>query len=240
MKTIFLKITAGLDIGLFLDIYTDLDFNNPIETHVSRIDLENGYYCYLVPDQANVIRIRSTGICDQYVDYIINLVPIPTPIPTPICDTYEFIGYLGYDAVNPNVCTHSPDQWCAGDISDFAIAEVLYKDSLCTYADAGYYSFNGIWRYWGGSNSPYFGSQSYCPYETLIVYTGNTEETVCGSGTITVYTYDGLIFMSGTPLFTNTTCTIPITGNFAANYGQGNYVYSLVNGVIDYLTNTQC
>ena len=68
MISVFVQLTlAGTDVGPF----TIIPLPNPaIVWGVSRIDLLYGQ-TYSVPDNTNIIRIQSTGICTNYIDLII-------------------------------------------------------------------------------------------------------------------------------------------------------------------------
>ena len=71
--TVLITLTsAGIDTGPF-DLYSDLDgFITPFESSIAKATLEGGYSSSLVPDYANIIRIKSEGDCTSYVDIIIN------------------------------------------------------------------------------------------------------------------------------------------------------------------------
>ena len=80
---IFLKLTiAGSNTGPF-DILTDSDdFKTPIQVGVTWQTLHNGFNCTVVPDDATIIRAKSTGLCTNYADAYIDHIPTPTPTPT--------------------------------------------------------------------------------------------------------------------------------------------------------------
>lgn len=77
--------TAGSDTGPF-DLYTDLDnYITPFDTSVSKSELEEGYLTLAVPNGSTIIRVQSIGLCTNYVDLEIDLLPPPAPaVPTKI------------------------------------------------------------------------------------------------------------------------------------------------------------
>lgn len=80
--TITLTI-AGTNTGPF-DLYTDADsYIYPIAIELTRAELIAGYVCTTVPDTATIIRVKSKGLCTNYIDLQINGLYTPTPTPTP-------------------------------------------------------------------------------------------------------------------------------------------------------------
>lgn len=70
--------TAGLDTGPF-NLYSDADgYVTPFETGVLKAVLLTGYVSSLVPDAATTVRVDSTGICTNFVDLPIEIVPSTT------------------------------------------------------------------------------------------------------------------------------------------------------------------
>lgn len=68
MMNVLLTITAGVDAGPF-NIYTNADsFVTPIEYGISKTDLLSGYVCTVVPNNATIIRVKSTGGCNSFVN----------------------------------------------------------------------------------------------------------------------------------------------------------------------------
>jgi len=68
MTVLITLTTAGTDTGPF-DLYSDVDgYVSAFETGVSKAALEAGYSSALVPNGTTVIRVKSTGICTNYVD----------------------------------------------------------------------------------------------------------------------------------------------------------------------------
>ena len=74
--------TAGADSGPF-DIYSDLDgYLSAFETGVSKASLLAGYSSALVPNGTNNIRIKSIGVCVNYID-----IPLTTTTTTSTSST---------------------------------------------------------------------------------------------------------------------------------------------------------
>jgi len=69
--TIIVQLSAvGINITLF-DIYSNIDYDNPIVTGISKMQLLAGYSLLNVPDNATTIRLSSTGNCSTYTDIAI-------------------------------------------------------------------------------------------------------------------------------------------------------------------------
>ena len=72
MTVLITLTTAGVDSGTF-DLYSDLDgYVSAFESGVDKALLEAGYASSLVPDYTTTIRVKSNGVCTNYVDIIIN------------------------------------------------------------------------------------------------------------------------------------------------------------------------
>lgn len=82
-QTVLITLTlAGTDVGPF-DLYSDVDgYVSPFETGVLRASLVAGYLSILVPDGATVIRVKSTGVCPNYIDLIIGGITTTTSTST--------------------------------------------------------------------------------------------------------------------------------------------------------------
>lgn len=67
--TVLITLTiAGTDTGPF-DLYSDVDgFVSAFETGVSKAALQAGYSSSLVPNGTSVIRIKSSGVCTNFID----------------------------------------------------------------------------------------------------------------------------------------------------------------------------
>ena len=70
--TVLITLTvAGADSGPF-NLYSNLDgFTAAFETGVSKASLLAGYPSALVPDYTTTIRVKSDGVCVNYVDILI-------------------------------------------------------------------------------------------------------------------------------------------------------------------------
>ena len=82
-QTVLITLTtAGLDTGPF-NLYSDADsYVTPFETGVSKAALVAGYTSTVVPDAATIIRVDSTGVCTNFIDLTITVVPPTTTTTT--------------------------------------------------------------------------------------------------------------------------------------------------------------
>lgn len=71
--TVLITLTlAGADTGPF-SLYSDADgYLAPFETGISKSVLQAGYTSTLVPNGATIIRVKSTSVCTNYVDFPIS------------------------------------------------------------------------------------------------------------------------------------------------------------------------
>ena len=77
MTVLITLTTAGTDSGPF-DLYSDLDgYISAFESGVSKASLLAGYSSALVPDYTKTIRVKSNGVCLNYID-----IPVVTPTTT--------------------------------------------------------------------------------------------------------------------------------------------------------------
>ncbi len=78
-RYINLKLTdLGVDVGPFFDIYLDDDnFTNPVRQNVSVLSLSAGYILEVNQPTVTEVRVKSTGICTNYVDKVIPCVSTP-------------------------------------------------------------------------------------------------------------------------------------------------------------------
>lgn len=68
MTVLITLTTAGADSGPF-DLYSNLDgYVSAFETGISKSALLAGYSSNLVPDYTSTIRIKSNGVCVNYID----------------------------------------------------------------------------------------------------------------------------------------------------------------------------
>ena len=71
MTVLITLTTAGADSGPF-NLYSNLDgFVSAFETGVSKASLLAGYSSALVPDYTTTIRVKSDGVCVNYVDILL-------------------------------------------------------------------------------------------------------------------------------------------------------------------------
>jgi hypothetical protein len=85
MTVLITLTTAGTDSGPF-DLYSNLDgYVSAFETGVSKSALLAGYSSALVPDYTTTIRVKSDGVCLNYVDII--LPPATTTTTTTVAPT---------------------------------------------------------------------------------------------------------------------------------------------------------
>lgn len=71
--TVFITLTlAGANVGPF-NLYSDVDrYVTAFETAVATVDLTSGYASDLVPDGTTIIRLLSTGECNNYFDIVLS------------------------------------------------------------------------------------------------------------------------------------------------------------------------
>lgn len=71
MTVLITLTTAGSDSGPF-DLYSDLDgYVSAFESGVDKASLLSGYASALVPDYTTTIRVKSNGVCVNYVDILL-------------------------------------------------------------------------------------------------------------------------------------------------------------------------
>jgi hypothetical protein len=82
MTALITLTTAGTDSGPF-DLYSDLDgYISAFETGVLKSSLLAGYSSSVVPDYTKIIRIKSNGVCTNYIDVSLELVTTSTTTTT--------------------------------------------------------------------------------------------------------------------------------------------------------------
>jgi hypothetical protein len=90
--TILITLTiAGADSGPF-DLYSDLDgYISAFETGISKSSLLSGYSSALVPNGTTNVRVKSTGVCVNYIDIVLTT-PTTTTTTTTIfaCNTWYY------------------------------------------------------------------------------------------------------------------------------------------------------
>jgi hypothetical protein len=68
MNVLITLTTAGADTGPF-NLYSNVDsYTTPFETGVAKSALVAGYLTALVPTSTNTVRVKSTGLCTNYID----------------------------------------------------------------------------------------------------------------------------------------------------------------------------
>jgi hypothetical protein len=68
MVVLITLTTAGIDAGPF-DLYSNVDgYTTAFETGVSKSALVAGYTSNLVPNSTITVRVRSTGVCTNFID----------------------------------------------------------------------------------------------------------------------------------------------------------------------------
>jgi hypothetical protein len=97
MTVLITLTTAGTDTGPF-DLYSDVGgFVSAFETGVSKTALVAGYSSSLVPNGTTVIRVKSTGVCVNYIDIVLTTTTTTTVVPpTTTTTTTPFIAYNYY------------------------------------------------------------------------------------------------------------------------------------------------
>jgi hypothetical protein len=80
--TVLITLTiAGANTGPF-DLYSNVDgYTSAFETGISQIDLISGYVSNLVPNGTTNIRVKSNGVCIEYIDIPISTTTTTTTAP---------------------------------------------------------------------------------------------------------------------------------------------------------------
>jgi hypothetical protein len=92
-KTVNIKLSSstGSSTGPTFDLFSDANsYASAFESGVSKTTLmgAGGYTSTVVPDEATIIRVKSTGTCTTYDDYTLaSQTPTPTPTPTAVAQT---------------------------------------------------------------------------------------------------------------------------------------------------------
>lgn len=96
MTVLLTLTTAGIDSGPF-DLYTNIDgYITPFAINISKSSLLSGYTSTVVPDYANIVRVKSSGLCSNYIDIVLTNTSTTTTTITP---PLTFLS-LGYSLVN--------------------------------------------------------------------------------------------------------------------------------------------
>ena len=140
--TILITLTiAGTDAGPF-DLYSDIDaYGSPFEVGIDKAILLAGYISNLVPNGTNIVRIKSTGDCINYVDIPVSTTTTSTT-PSPYCYLVEAIdGEVYFSYINKDA-TFVPDNYITS--SPYVSATVCARlGSITQTAGAGTISITG-------------------------------------------------------------------------------------------------
>lgn len=82
--TVLITLTiAGTDSGPF-NLYSNLDgYVTPFAINISKASLLSGYTSSVVPDFTNTIRVKSNGVCTNFIDIVLaNTTTTTTSVPT--------------------------------------------------------------------------------------------------------------------------------------------------------------
>lgn len=91
MDVLITLTTAGTDTGPF-NLFSDVDgFTSPFETGVSRGDLLAGYATNLAPGSTTIVRVKSNGLCINFIDIVLTA-PTTTTTTTTCPIYYELAG----------------------------------------------------------------------------------------------------------------------------------------------------
>ena len=83
--------TAGADTGPF-NLFSDVDgYTTAFVTGVSKSALVAGYTTSLAPVGTTIVRVKSTGLCSNYIDITLSL-PLTTTTTTTCLTYYELDG----------------------------------------------------------------------------------------------------------------------------------------------------
>lgn len=128
MTVLITLTTAGLDSGPF-NLYSNIDgYTSAFETGVSRASLLAGYSSALVPDYATIIRVLSTGDCNNYIDIVLDA-PASTTTTTTATPSFIYLGTASTYATALNACSAAN---CAQPyylpIPVVFIGQIIYND----------------------------------------------------------------------------------------------------------------
>ena len=99
MTVLITLTTAGSDSGPF-DLYSNLDgYTSAFESGVSKSALLAGYSSALVPDFTTTVRVKSNGVCTNYVDILLESTTTTTTTMAVMCME-----------ISIDVSTNCPDQ----------------------------------------------------------------------------------------------------------------------------------
>lgn len=98
MNIIITLTTAGTDTGPF-SLFSNVDsYTTAFVTGVSKSALLAGYSTSLAPVGTTTVRVKSTGLCTNYIDIVLSQPTTSTTTSTTTCLTYyELAGCLEAD-----------------------------------------------------------------------------------------------------------------------------------------------
>lgn len=107
MNVLITLTTAGSDTGPF-NLYSNTDnYVTPFQTGVAKSALVAGYVSALVPTGTNTIRVKSTGLCTNYIDiYVVGsgtTTTTTTVAPTTTSTTTPYVGPTTTTTTTPYV-----------------------------------------------------------------------------------------------------------------------------------------
>jgi hypothetical protein len=162
--TVYIIFTSfGSDAGPF-NLYSDVDgFSSAFASGVTKLQLITGFSYNSVPDGTTIIRAQSFGVCTNFVDLPINLLPTTsttssstTIAPSTTTTTSNTTGlpiYTGFtmsnvsDELTPNTaCTNQSGlaitKYHSGEAIDPIVGDTIFNDINGTS------TFNGNARFW--------------------------------------------------------------------------------------------
>jgi len=177
MKTVEITLNSpGTSTGPF-DLYSDIDsYTSEFDSNISRDSLISGYVSTFVPDSANIIRVKSTGICTNYTDITITSPTTTTTTSTTTTTTTStttttlgcFAVEYGFDDINPS--TACENYTLGSTIIMLWNGTTLFSNSIpsCTIlAPDGYYSDGSDVWYWDGSTLSH---DSECSSDAVLTF----------------------------------------------------------------------
>ena len=160
MTVLITLTTAGSDSGPF-NLYSNLDgYTSAFETGVSKNSLLAGYPSSLVPDYTNIIRVKSSGTCVNYIDIALTTTTTTsTSSTTTTTTTLAPSAYMYFRNFLEASGTGDSSTACAGGITNYSIYSTKSDISLITYSDILYSDpdmllpFDGDSKYYGISSA---------------------------------------------------------------------------------------
>jgi hypothetical protein len=163
MTVLITLTTAGTDTGPF-DLYSNLDgYVSAFETGVSKAALVAGYSSALVPNGTSTIRIKSTGVCVNYIDVTVTTTTTTSSTSTTTSTTTiepatELFVYAKY------INTQSPGdlQYSLNGGSPVTIGPIGTSSCLYVYTITGLTAGDSI-SFSDSNTQAISGSTSVCP-----------------------------------------------------------------------------